>query len=285
LAAAEVPGLAIVEFTRSCVSIFKRKESIVEKEIVMRKTLLALSIVALGATHTLAQDGSTKNGASTTASTPAAPAIVITPTSTPNDLAKAAIQAQGGDKFKNVQNMMLRGSVQLYAPNSIQSIPGSFSIVTAGNKLRMELDGRPAVVFKQIYDGQNSYSSMPGIEVPPLSKFGLNALSRYDQPGYKLSALADKKKQRGFRLEDPDGFTTDFYLDPTTARVMSFLMYYQGYTFGTENNKFKEVEGVLIPFSFSQRFEMSQGAFFAEYSVKEVKLNQTLADDVFTIPR
>ena len=43
---------------------------------------------------------------------------------------RAALQAQGGEKFRNVQNMILRGSVQLYAPNSIQSIPGSFSIVT-----------------------------------------------------------------------------------------------------------------------------------------------------------
>jgi hypothetical protein len=45
------------------------------------------------------------------------------------------------------------------------------------------------------------------------------------------------------------------------------------------------VDGVLIPFSFSQRFEMPQGAFFAEYSVKEVKLNQTLGEDAFVIPR
>jgi len=251
----------------------------------MRKTLVVLSLFALSASYSFAQDAATKNGATPTASSSAAPAIVITPTSTPNDLAKAAIQAQGGDKFKNVQNMMLRGSVQLYAPNSIQSLPGSFYIVTSGNKLRMELDARPQIVFKQIYDGQNSFSSMPGVEIPPLSKFGLNALSRFDQPGYKLTALPDKKKQRGFRLEDPDGYTTDFFIDPTTGRVMSFLMYYQGYTFGTENNKFKEVEGVLVPFSFSQRFEMTIGAFFAEYSVKEVKLNQTLADDMFVIPR
>jgi len=251
----------------------------------MRKTLVVLSLFALGATQSFAQDAATKNAATPAASTSAVPAIVITPTSTPSDLAKAAIQAQGGDKFKNVQNMMLRGSVQLYAPNSIQALPGSFYIVTSGNKLRMELDARPQIVFKQIYDGQNSFSSMPGVEIPPLSKFGLNALSRFDQPGYKLTALPDKKKQRGFRLEDPDGYTTDFYIDPATGRVMSFLMYYQGYTFGTENSKFKEVDGVLVPFTFSQRFDMPMGAFFAEYSVKEVKLNQTLADDMFVIPR
>jgi hypothetical protein len=212
------------------------------------------------------------------------PAVVITANSSPTDLAKAAIDAQGGQKFKDVKNMQLRGSVQLYAPNSIQSIPGQFSIVTAGDKLRMEIDARPAVVFKQIYNGEQTYSSMPGVEVPPLTRFGLGALVRYDQPGFKVTAIADKKKQRGFRIVDPEGYTTDFYLDPKTGRLMSFLIYYNGFTFGTENSKFKEVDGVLVPFSFSQRFEMPQGAFFAEYSVKEVKMNQVLAEDAFVIP-
>ena len=244
-------------------------------------TSLFTLIIAISAQG---QDAASKNGSTAPANSTSTSAIVVSPTSTPMDLAKAAVQAQGGDKFLKVQNMMLRGSVQLYAPNSIQSVPGSFSIVTAGDKLRMELDGRPLAFFKQIFDGQNSYSSMPGIEVPPLSKYGLGALSRYDQPGYKLTAIPDKKKQRGFRLEDPEGYTTDFYIDPQTGRIMSFLMYYRGYTFGTENSKFKEVEGVLVPFSFSQRFEMPQGAFFAEYSVKEVKLNQSLPEDTFVIP-
>lgn len=250
----------------------------------MRKTLL-VACVLFCAIVINAQEAATKNSGPVAPSNAGAPSIVITPTSTPLDLAKAAFLAQGGEKFRGVQNMILRGSVQLYAPNSVQSIPGSFSIVTAGDKLRMELDARPAFVFKQIYDGQNSFSSMPNVQVPPLTKFGMGALSHYDQPGYKLSAIADKKKLRGFRLEDPDGYTTDFYVDPTTGRVMSFLIYYQGYTFGTENNKFKEIEGLLVPYNFSQRFEMPQGAFFAEYSVKEVKFNQTLAEDAFVIPR
>lgn len=42
---------------------------------------------------------------------------------------------------------------------------------------------------------------------------------------------------------------------------------------------------MLVPFSFSQKFEMPAGTFFAEFSVKEVKLNQTLADDAFAIPQ
>ena len=251
----------------------------------MKKFLIVPGIVISAVVSISAQNSEPKNGTPPSPTTSAAaPAIVITPTSTPTELAKAAFLAQGGEKFRSVQNLILRGSVQLYAPNSIQSIPGSFSIVTAGDKLRMEIDARPAVVFKQIFDGQNSFSSMPGVQLPPLTKFGMGALTRYDQAGYKVTSIADKKKQRGFRIEDPDGYTTDFYIDASTGRVMSFLMYYQGYTFGTENSKFKDIDGILVPMSFSQRFEMPQGAFFAEYSVKEAKLNQTLAEDAFTIP-
>jgi hypothetical protein len=249
----------------------------------MNKFLFSVSSIALMLTTALGQTPPQKTTGSSSEAT-AATAAAITAESTPIDLARAAFLAQGGEKFRSVQNMVLRGSVNLYQPNSIQSIPGGFSIVTAGDKLRMEIDARPLIVFKQIYNGQQSYSSMPAVEVPPLTKFGLGVLIKYDQTGYKISAIPDKKKQRGFRIVDPEGYTTDFYIDPANGRVMSFLFYYSGYTFGTENKKFKEVDGVLVPMSFSQRFEMPQGAFFAEYSVKEAKLNQTLADDAFSIP-
>lgn len=245
---------------------------------------LAVSICVAGlSTVMLAQEHPPAKSEPSTA--PAAPVVNITAETSPMDLARAALTAQGGEKFRQVQNMMLRGSVSLYPPNSPQSIPGAFSMVTAADKLRVEIDARPVIVFKQIYDGDQSYSSMPNVQLPPLSKFGWNALRKFDQPGYKVSAIPNKKKLRGFRVADPDDYTTDFYIDPTTGRVMEFLLYYNGFTFGTANSKFKEVDGVLIPFSFSQRFEMPQGAFFAEYNVKEVKLNQPLGDDAFAIPR
>ena len=250
---------------------------------------LALFVCFAGPTTILAQEHAPAPAKGAPATPPAAttpaPAVNITADSSPMDLARAAFTAQGGEKFRQVQNMMLRGSVSLYPPNSPQSIPGAFSIVTANDKLRMEIDARPIIVFKQIYNGEQSYSSMPNVQVPPLSKFGLNVLSKFDQPGYKVTAIPNKKKMRGFRIADPDDYTTDFYIDPATGRVMEFFLYYQGYTFGTANSKFKEVDGVLIPFSFSQRFEMPQGAFFAEYTVKEAKLNQTLGEDAFAIPR
>jgi hypothetical protein len=198
------------------------------------------------------------------------------------DLARAALAALGGDKFKAVKNILLKGSVDLFPPNSTQSIPGGFLMVTAGEKVRIDIVAPPPIgTFKQVFDGQQVYSSLPSVQLPPASKFGPIVLTKIDQGGYTVSAIPDKKKLRGFRVADADGNTTDFYIDPANGRIMSFLIPYGGYTFGTENKKFKDFEGVLVATSFTQRLEMQSGAFFADYNVKEVKFNQQLGDDVF----
>src|ERR1700687_2696080 len=238
------------------------------ERIPMHKELLPLltliGLIFCGSVVGYAQGESPAKTGTPAASGLAAGPITITAATTPADLARAALAAQGGEKFRNLKNMILIGTVELYAPNSTQSIPGKFYIVTAGEKVIIDIDARPAVAFKQIYNGQQSYSSMPGVNLPPPSKFGPAMLSKFDQPGYTISALPDKKKQRGFRIVDADGNTTDFYIDPATGRVVTFLIPYNGYTFGTENKKMKEFEGVLVAYSFTQRLEMPQGAFFAE---------------------
>src|SRR5437588_3772309 len=231
----------------------KRLVSLVAGAVMM----LTLSFVALGQGE--------KSGPVPAGNAGSAAAISITASTSPTDLARAALAAQGGDKFKNLKSMVLIGTVDLYAPNSTQSIPGKFVIVTAGEKILIDIDARPAVSFKQIYNGEQSYSSLPNFNLPPATKFGPNLLAKFDQPGYTVTALPDnKKKQRGFRVADSDGHSTDFYIDPATGRIVTFLIPYEGYTFGTENKKQKEVEGVLIPYSFTQRLETPQGAFFAE---------------------
>lgn len=250
----------------------------------MKRYLPTLVLLLLLGTFALAQEPSAAkpNGSTpSTASTITAP--TITASSTPLELARAALAAQGGDKFKNLKSMVLMGTADLYPPSSTGSIPGKFAMVTVGDKVRIDIDARPVFNFKQIYDGEQSYSSIPGVQMPPASKFGLPVLAKFDQPGYTVSALPDKKKLRGFRIVDAEGNTTDFFIAPGTARVMQYLIPFNGYTFGTENSKFKEVDGVLIPFNFTQRLEMPLGTFFAEYKVKEVKLNQPVGDDVFVM--
>jgi hypothetical protein len=253
------------------------------KRFALSLFLLILTTGVAWAQSSSPAPASTGNGSPASAASTIPPAPAITASSSPLELARAALAAQGGDKFKYLKNMWLVGSVNLYPPNSATSIPGKFSLVTAGNRMRLDVDASPAFKFKQIYDGQQSYSSIPGVQMPPADRFGLPVLAKYDQPGYTVSALPDKKKLRGFRIVDAEGNTTDFYIDAKTARVMQYLIPYNGATFGIENSKFKEIDGVLVPFSFTQRLEMLQGAFFAEYNVKEAKMNQPLGDDVFVI--
>ena len=248
---------------------------------ILPASLSLLAMVLVAAISGQAQTAVTAKAGDTPS---AAPAVAITSTTSPTDLARAAVVAQGGDKFRNLESIVLRGSVDLYGPNSTQSVPGGFVLANAGDKMRMEVDARPLFTFKQIFDGQQSYSSLPGAEMPPSSKFGMRVLAKFDQPGYAVTALPDKKKLRGFRIVDSDGNATDFYLDPATGRVMSYTFAFNGYNFGTENRKFKEVDGVLVPSSFTQRIEMPQGAAFAEFNAKDIKVNQKLGDDAFAIP-
>ncbi len=229
--------------------------------------------------------GAGKVTTTTTAKTTVAASgkIVITAQTSPVELARAAYIAQGGNKFRDLKSMVLTGTVDLYGPNSVQALPGKFVIVTAGERSRIEIQS-PAFNYRQISDGQQTYASVRGMELPPPSKYGLPALMKYDQPGFTVTALPDNKKQRAFRITDAEGHATDYYVETETGRVMTYLVPYQGYTFGVENKSQKEINGVLVPYNFTQRLETPQGAFFADYKVKDVKLDQEIAADVFDIP-
>ena len=225
---------------------------------------LVLLLLVTSASSALAQtpDAAKSTGAAAAKSSIPAPSA-ITDKTTPVELARAALMALGGENFKKLKSSMVIGTANLYAPNQTQSIPGTFAIVTAGDKVRIDINAQPVFIFKQVYDGQRSVSNIPGVEVPPPSKFGLPVLGKFDQPGYTVTALPDKKKLRGFS---------------------EFVIPYNGFTFGSSISKFKEYDGVLIPTNFTQRFELpGAGAYFAEYKVKDIKLNQPVGDDVFVI--
>jgi hypothetical protein len=210
-------------------------------------------------------------------------ASVVTPAMTPLELARAAFAAQGGEKFRRLKNMMLTGSVDLYAPSSTQSLTGRFGMIVAGDKLRQDVES-PLVSFQLIFDGERSYSSMRGMNVPPLTKYGIPVLARFDQPGYIVSALPDKKKERAFRITDAEGNSTDYYVEAATGRVRRFEIPYNRMTYIFEYKGVRELDGVLVPTSFAQKLTAPQGDFIAEFKVKEVKLNQDLPADAFKIP-
>jgi hypothetical protein len=243
-------------------------------------------------TQTQAATSQTTNApaktASTTAQTPAtnaktSAAALISASSTPLDLARATYTAQGGDKFRDLKNIVLLGTADLYSPGSTQSLAGKFYMVTAGDRVRLEVQS-PIANFTLISDGARTYTSLRGFELPPASRFGVPVLMRFDQSGYAVTALPDKKKERAFRITEPEGMITDFYIDAATGRLLRFEVPYGVYTYGVEFKGVRELDGVLLPTSFVQRISTVQGDFFAEFKVKEAKLNQELPADIFVIP-
>jgi hypothetical protein len=216
---------------------------------------------------------------------PAAKPAAIAPTATPAELARAAYQSLGGDRFRDLRNMVLTGSLDLYSPASTQGIQGRFGVITAGERVRQEMQS-PFFNASIIYDGVRSYSSIRGFEMPPPSKYGLPVLLKHAQPGYAVSALPgkDNKKTRSFRVTDPEGNATDFRVDAATGRLTGYEIPFGGVTFVVEIKGTKEIEGVSVPFNFVQRLATPQGTFIAEFKVKEAKLNQELPADAFAIP-
>ena len=247
---------------------------------------LALCVLGSGAVVATAQDKTTAVKADEgkpAATTPVKANVTITATSTPMDLARAALAAQGGDNFKNLKSLVLVGDVNLYAPNSSQSVAGKFGMVQAsGDRYRLDVQS-PIIQFKQLFDGQQTYSSMPGLSLPNPSQFGMGLLTRFDQTGYTITALPDQKKQRSFRITGPDGSATDFFVDALTGRVLKYTVPFQGGSFIVEQESMKEVGGILVPYKIAQRFETRQGAYIAEFKVKTVTVNEPLPDDVFVI--
>jgi len=77
----------------------------------------AVTLCLLLLTVSFAQEQPGKGTSGNGNATPAA----LTASTSPEELARAAFAAQGGEKFRQVQSMILRGSVDLFAPNSTQS--------------------------------------------------------------------------------------------------------------------------------------------------------------------
>lgn len=228
------------------------------------------------------KDGSNKSDDKTNGNKPVVKPVNITPATKPDELAKIAVDILGGEKFKNIKTLIVSGSVNLYAPNSTQSIPGSFAITTSGVKYRMEL--RSLQSFSFIYNGEQMYSSIPGFSPPPLSKFGLPMLQHLGEPGYLVEGLPDKKNTRVFVVIDPEGNKVKFFVDTKTGRIKSYEAPLDNLTYGSEIDEYKEYDGVLVPTKFVQRFDTQMGAFFAEFKAKDVKVNAEVTDAVFDIP-
>jgi hypothetical protein len=201
-------------------------------------------------------------------------------------IAKAALAAHGGDKFKQMKSIVMKGSVDVNISNQV--LPGAFSIAISGDKYYFEINSVVQSI-KQIYDGQQTYSSINGFMVPPPTSVGFAVLARVGDTGYAITPYGDdKKKRKGFRITTPDGFYTDFFVDDKTGQVKGYESAFEVgerlVTTSAEIDSFETVEGVVVPKKYSQRFDLGNLTAYANFNTKDVKVNPPMDENAFAIP-
>ncbi|MGI9035888.1 MAG: hypothetical protein ACR2GD_07600 [Pyrinomonadaceae bacterium] len=204
------------------------------------------------------------------------------------ELAKATFAAHGGEKFKNMKTLVVRGTSDFTISPTI-TIPAGFAFVFSGERYRVDISN-PFQPLKQIFDGEQTYSSINGFSLPPLNRLGLPLLQKLGMEGFIVSALPEKfKNKKGFRITSPEGYYTDFLIDEKTGQVKSYESSYQTngreVTTSVEIDKTRNVDGIIIPEHYAQRFDLGNLTAYADFKAKEILVNSQISDDVFAIPK
>jgi len=252
----------------------------------MKKILFLLFIAALSA-NVFAQTGKkTKPNEKDKTTNKDKTTIAVSKTVTPLELAKATIIVYGGEKFKNMKTLVVRGTADV-SGSPAATFPATFATIYSGDKYRLEISN-PFQPFKQIYDGRQTFSSVNNFELPPINRLGLPLLQHVEEKDFTVSPLPEKNKNKsGFRITSPEGFYTDFFIDDKTGLVKSYESSYEIgsrlVTTSVEIDKVREVAGVKIPEKYAQRFDLGQLTLYANFKAQEILVNSAVSDDVFVI--
>jgi hypothetical protein len=242
----------------------------------MKRTALLVFLTTTFAIFASAQPGAKQ--------TPATPLAKADPDF--EVLSKAAFAAHGGEKLKQLKTLVVRGSVDVTTSAMAQAIPGGFSTVISGHKYILDIQ-TPFQSIKQVYDGENTTSSIAGFTLPPVTSLGFPMLPRIGDKGFVVSALPEtKKKSKGFRLTAPDGFYTDFFIDEKTSLIKGYESAYEvnGRTVTTSVavDKNLVVDGITVPEKYSQRFDLGQLTAYSNFKAKQILVNSAIDDSVFS---
>jgi hypothetical protein len=220
---------------------------------------------------------------------PADAAVSAAANKAARDLANATVAAHGGDKLKQLKSLVIRGTVDITTSALNQAIPSTFVTVIAGDKYNYEINN-PFQPLKQVYNGSETFSSLRGFSLPPITSLGFPLLTKVGTAGYAITPLGDvKKKRNGFRITTPEGYYTDFFTDEKTSQLKGYESSYDydGKTITTSVvvDKCMTVDGVLVPEKYSQRFDLGQLTAYADFKSKVILVNSTIENDVFAMPK
>lgn len=204
------------------------------------------------------------------------------------DLAKLALTAHGGDKFKAMKTLVIKGSVDVTTSAIAQSIPATFITIFSGDKYRFEI-ANPFQPLKQVFDGKTTSSTIRGgFTLPPINRLGFPLLPHLGEQGFVITSLPESKaKKKGFRMTSPEGLYTDFYLDEKTNQIKGYDSTYEiqgrSVTTSVEIDKYRVVDGITIPEKYAQRFDTEQLTIYANFKAKEIVVNSEITDSIFSL--
>lgn len=205
----------------------------------------------------------------------------------PLELAKEALSAHGGEKFKNMKTLIVRGTADV-SGSPTTTFPATFATIYAGDKYRLEISN-PFQPFKQVFDGEQTFSSVNNFYLPPINRLGLPLLPKIETTGFTVSALPDKSKKKGFRITSPEGYYTDFFVDEKTKQIKSYEASYEysgrKITTSVAIDKFREVAGIIVPERYAQRFDLGQLTIYADFKAKDILVDTEVSDEIFSISK
>lgn len=246
----------------------------------MKRLVVILSVVAVCVVVTCAQS-SKSNG-------PVPPSARSAESANAMALARLALDAHGGEKFRTMRTLIIRGSVDVTTSAVAQAFAASFITIFSGEKYRIEINN-PFQPIKQIFDGVNTSSTIRGgLTLPPINRLGLPLLARLGENGFVVTPLLDGRKNKpGFRLTSPEGYFTDFHINDKTRQVTGYDSTYsingRMFTTSVEIDKLRLVDGILLPEKYAQRFDTEQITIYADFKAREILVNSPVDDDVFLI--
>ncbi len=248
----------------------------------MKKSLISIGLLFAISTVGFGQGAVAPSAASAGKS-------VVSASSTPLELAMASLAAHGGDKLKKMKTLVLKGSADVTSFN--QAIPATFITIISGDKYYYEINN-PFQPLKQIFDGKETFSSIEGFSLPPITSLGFPLLPKVGDTGYVISALVEvkgKAKRKGFRITAPEGFYTDFFVDEKTSQIKGYESSYDVggriVTTSVDVDELQTVDGVVVPKKYSQRFDLGQMTVYASFKSKEILINSDIKDEIFALPK
>ncbi len=203
------------------------------------------------------------------------------------ELAKLTLAAHGGEKLRAMKTLVVKGSVDVTTSAITQAIPATFITIFAGDRYRIEIVN-PFQPLKQVFDGvQTSTTIRGGFTLPPINRLGFPLLPRLGEQGFAITSLPESKKKKGFRMTSPEGFYTDFYLDEKTNQIKGYDSSYdingKAVTTSVEVDKYRIVDGITVPEKYAQRFDTEQITIYANFKAKEIFVNSTISNEVFSL--